>query len=184
MTRPKRSMRAGTPAPDAAEVEAALVAAERKAKIGAICGSISNGTLVQDACREAGITRTTLFRWCEADATLRNAYAHAREGQAHAIAEDAVRISDGTDDETFAQAQAIDAEAGRLVALGDPLARQKIAALESGVIQRAKLRVDTRKWLASKIAPRHYGERQQVEHTGQDGGPVELRVRFLRETRP
>lgn len=33
------------------------------------------------------------------------------------------------------------------------------------VVQRAKLRVDTRKWLLSKLAPKRYGERLQVEAT-------------------
>lgn len=30
-------------------------------------------------------------------------------------------------------------------------------------IQRSKVRIDTRKWLASKLAPKIYGDRQQVE---------------------
>lgn len=34
-------------------------------------------------------------------------------------------------------------------------------------VQRAKLRVDTRKWLMSKMAPKRYGDKQEVEHTGQ-----------------
>ena len=33
------------------------------------------------------------------------------------------------------------------------------------VVQRAKLRVDTRKWLLSKLAPKRYGDRLQVDAT-------------------
>jgi hypothetical protein len=33
-------------------------------------------------------------------------------------------------------------------------------------ISRSKLRVDTRKWLMSKLAPKKYGEKQQVELSG------------------
>jgi len=33
------------------------------------------------------------------------------------------------------------------------------------VINRAKLRVDTRKWLLSKLAPKRYGDRLQVDAT-------------------
>jgi hypothetical protein len=38
---------------------------------------------------------------------------------------------------------------------------------------KARLRVDARKWLASKLAPKKYGDRQQLEHTGKDGGPIQ-----------
>lgn len=51
-------------------------------------------------------------------------------------------------------------------------------------VQVAKLRVDTRKWAASKVLPKVYGERQQIEHTGENGGAVahELVVRFVPAT--
>lgn len=39
--------------------------------------------------------------------------------------------------------------------------------------QRARLRVDTRKWLMSKIAPKRFGDRTQHELTGRDGGPIQ-----------
>jgi hypothetical protein len=40
-------------------------------------------------------------------------------------------------------------------------------------IQRSKLRVDTRKWVASKLKPKKYGDRQTFEHTGKDGGAIQ-----------
>lgn len=40
--------------------------------------------------------------------------------------------------------------------------------------QRSRLRVDTRKWLLSKMLPKVYGDKQQMEHTGADGGPVRM----------
>jgi hypothetical protein len=39
--------------------------------------------------------------------------------------------------------------------------------------QRARLRVDTRKWLMSKIAPKRFGDRTQHELTGRNGGPIQ-----------
>ena len=41
-----------------------------------------------------------------------------------------------------------------------------IADDESEDVQRSRLKVDTRKWLASKLKPKRYGERQHIEHTG------------------
>ena len=42
----------------------------------------------------------------------------------------------------------------------------------SAAVQRDRLRVDTRKFLMGKLAPRIYGDKQTVEHTG----TVEQRV--------
>lgn len=38
--------------------------------------------------------------------------------------------------------------------------------------QRDRLRLDARKWLMSKIAPKKYGERVELEHSGKDGAPI------------
>lgn len=40
--------------------------------------------------------------------------------------------------------------------------------------QKTKLRVDTRKWLMSRILPKKYGDKLVQEHTGPDGGPIEF----------
>jgi hypothetical protein len=42
--------------------------------------------------------------------------------------------------------------------------------------QRARLRVDTRKWVISKILPKIYGDKQTHEVTGADGAPLEVNV--------
>ena len=41
---------------------------------------------------------------------------------------------------------------------------------------RARLMVDTRKWLMAKMAPRKYGDKITNEHSGPDGGDIPLRV--------
>ena len=46
----------------------------------------------------------------------------------------------------------------------------------SDEVARNRLRVDTRKWFVSKIAPRTYGDRTQHEVTGAAGGPLTIRV--------
>ena len=40
--------------------------------------------------------------------------------------------------------------------------------------QRARLRVDARKWLMSKLAPKKYGDRVAQELSGPDGGPIPI----------
>jgi len=39
-------------------------------------------------------------------------------------------------------------------------------------VQRSKLRVDTRRWLAAKLAPAKYGEASSLEITGPGGGAI------------
>jgi transposase-like protein len=41
---------------------------------------------------------------------------------------------------------------------------------------RARLMVDTRKWLMAKMAPRKYGDKITNEHSGPDGGDIPLKV--------
>jgi hypothetical protein len=41
-------------------------------------------------------------------------------------------------------------------------------------VQRAKLKIDTMKWVASKLKPKKYGDFKAVELTGADGGPVQI----------
>jgi hypothetical protein len=42
--------------------------------------------------------------------------------------------------------------------------------------QKGRLQVDTRKWLLSKALPKIYGEKIVQEHTGPEGGPLEVKV--------
>jgi hypothetical protein len=37
---------------------------------------------------------------------------------------------------------------------------------------RARVRMDARKWAASKLAPKKYGDKLTQEHVGGDGGPL------------
>ena len=45
-------------------------------------------------------------------------------------------------------------------------------------VQRAKLKIDARKWVAARMKPKRWGDRQQLEHTGADGAPLNIRVEY------
>lgn len=89
--------------------------------------------------------QTTVFRWLAENEEFRKQYAHAREIQAETLADEILEIADApnvtTNPET-GEAEVRDA-------------------------QRDRLRVDARKWLAGKLAPKKYGDK--VAHVG--GGP-------------
>lgn len=46
---------------------------------------------------------------------------------------------------------------------------------------RARVRVDARKWVAAKLKPRSYGDRLDLNHAGKDGGPLEFLVKVERD---
>lgn len=46
-------------------------------------------------------------------------------------------------------------------------------------VQRDRLRVDTRKWIASKIVPKKYGDKLTTEHTGEGGGPIITKIEIV-----
>jgi len=91
---------------------------------------------------------------------FRQQYALAREVQAEHHIDEIVEIADdGTND--YMEKRNAD---GALVGW-----------TENGEnVQRSRLRVDTRKWAASKLAPKKYGDKQVDEHSGPDGGPITL----------
>lgn len=75
--------------------------------------------------------------------------------------------------EKYARARAIQA---------DKLAEATIDIADGeGDVQRDRLRVDARKWFASKVAPKKYGDKVQTEVTGANGGAVQTEtvVRFV-----
>lgn len=43
-----------------------------------------------------------------------------------------------------------------------------VAKIDSGMVAHARLMIDTRKWLASKLAPKIYGDKLQTEHSVSD----------------
>lgn len=42
-------------------------------------------------------------------------------------------------------------------------------------VQRAKLKIDARKWVAARMKPKSWGDRQALEHSGPGGGPIPIR---------
>ena len=80
-------------------------------------------------------------------------YARAREVQAEVLADELTDIADDASGDTTM------GEKGRVIT-------------DHEHIQRSRLRIDTRKWIASKLLPKRYGDKIVQEHTGPDGGPV------------
>lgn len=87
---------------------------------------------------------TTIFRWLGDNEKFREQYAHAKAQQMTAMGEEILEIADQYSPEAD--------------------------VLQPDHIQRARLRIDTRKWLMSKCAPKVYGDR--ITHAGDAENPV------------
>lgn len=84
--------------------------------------------------------KSTVFKWLARHEGFSDQYAKAQEERTSAFAEEILDISDQYDN------------------LSDKLDVEHI--------QRAKLRIDTRKWLMSKMAPKRYGDKVETVHSG------------------
>ncbi len=93
----------------------------------------------------------TIFRWLKDNKEFREQYARAKEESTDAMAEDVLDIADDSTND-FMEKE-----------MGDG---KTIEVVNQENIQRARLRVDTRKWLMSKMKPKKYGDKMDVTSDG------------------
>ncbi len=142
-----------------------------------LCERIARGEMLHDVCRDLGCDRSTPWRWAQADPVFAREYFAARVMGAHAIAEEAQRVADGADLVTgFYEAViewAVSQEVDRNIAA--PL----LNVLRNAEVQLRKLRIDTLRWRASKIAPANYGRAAEDTPASASGDTENGRVRFI-----
>lgn len=119
-----------------------------------ICSRIAEGYTVRQIARELDCTHGAIFHWVAEDSDFAHQYARAKLAQADRFADELIEISDhGGNDWLRRENDA-----------GEP-----IEVPDHEHIQRSRLRVDTRKWLMSKFAPKKYGDKLELEHSGEMG---------------
>jgi hypothetical protein len=125
-----------------------------------ICAELSVGKSLRQICSADEMPdRSTVFRWLEKHREFRDQYARAREAQTEYWADEILEIADdGSND--WMERQRHNGESETVV--------------DHEHINRSRLRVDSRKWLMSKLAPKKYGDKVDLQHTGADGGPVQI----------
>lgn len=93
---------------------------------------------------------STVYKWLSTHTDFAEQYARAREAQAHLLAEEQVEIADDGRNDWM-----------------ERHGENNIGWQVNGEhVQRSKLRIDTRKWIASKLHPKVYGERTAVDLNG------------------
>lgn len=121
-----------------------------------ICARLAAGESLRGICRDDDMPdAATVFRWLASNddryTGFREQYARAREIQADALVDEILEISDDARNDWMERNNSD----------GQNIGWQ----LNGEHVQRSRLRVDSRKWFASKVAPKKYGDR--IEHTGE-----------------
>ena len=101
------------------------------------------------AARACGVDRSTIVSWCELFPEFEPHYARAKQQGIDALIEDTIEIGD------------------------EPPPLTGAGMVDNGAVSHAKLRIETRRWYAERLAPKRYGVLQKFEHTGANGGPIE-----------
>ena len=120
-----------------------------------ICEHIAQGKSLRTLAEMEGMPhQATIMAWLDGShPDFSEQYARAREAQADKLAEETLLIADESSQDTC-----VDADGN--------------VKTNTEAIQRSKLRVDTRKWLASKMAPKKYGDKVAIGGAD-DLGPVQ-----------
>lgn len=126
-----------------------------------ICDAIMEGRSLRQICGRDGFpSATTVFRWL-ADPNcreFREHYARAREAQAERMVDELLEIADNSASDFNVRRRA-STTTGRF---------------NREHVQRSKLRIETRKWILSKLLPKKYGTTVEVE-APPERPPIEVR---------
>ncbi len=123
-----------------------------------ICRRLALGESARQICRDDSMPAlSTLMKWVtDADKIgFSEQYARARDCQADFYADEIVDIADELAEDA-----------------------------DSNAIQRARLRVDSRKWKVARMSPRKYGDKQQVDHVSSDFSMQPTTVTLIAEPMP
>lgn len=126
-----------------------------------ICERLASGESLRSICKSAHMPDEKAVRYWAAqpDHPFSEHYIRAREIGYLAMADEILEIADdGSNDWMEREGKN-----------GEPA-----FVLNGEHVQRSRLRVDTRKWVLAKMLPKVFGDKQVLEHTGKDGGAIEI----------
>ena len=122
-----------------------------------ICSRMAEGESLRSICRDESMPAlSTVFLWVAKHSEFSEQYKLAMASRADAMFEDMIEIADdGRND---------------YIVNGEGEER-----FNTEHVQRSRLRLDTRKWMLSKMLPKKYGEKITDEIIGNDN-EIEIRV--------
>jgi hypothetical protein len=125
------------------------VDAETKGKI---IRDMMGGMSLSDVCRQKGYPhRSTVYDELAADAAFADMYARACEIRADHLLDELISIADTP---KIGEKRKIDADGSVEITEGD-------------MTEHRRLQVDARKWAIAKMAPKKYGDKLDLNHSGE-----------------
>ncbi len=140
--------------------------------------SLYNPKIAQDICKLIGTTSkslknlckenphwptmSTIFLWRINVPEFSELYTKARINRVEVYVDEIADIADDSSNDD------LETDAGKW-------------AQNTEWLNRSRLRIDTRKWYASKLAPKLYGDKLQTELTGKDGAALQVET-YQKET--
>lgn len=116
-----------------------------------ICERISMGESLRKIQKDEDMPcAASIFLWLRKHSDFLEHYTRAKEEQSDLLVEEILTIAD------------------------EPQPMTADGRIDNGAVQQARLRVDARKWVASKLKPKAYGDKVQQEVSGKDGGPLTI----------
>lgn len=117
-----------------------------------ICQQLAEGRSLKGICAEPEMpARSTVYDWLDVDGhEFLDKYARARARQADTFLDEIIEIADDSanDVEQMEIAPGV-----------------KVDRVNYEVINRSKVRIDSRKWFMSKVAPKKYGDSKAIDVT-------------------
>ncbi len=118
-----------------------------------VCAFIAEGMSMRSVCRNDDMPgMTTVFKWIRTNEEFAKQYARATEERTEALGEEILDIADDGSNDFM------------LITKGD----KEYNVEDREVTNRSRLRVDTRKWIMSKMKPKKYGDRIDLTTNGKD----------------
>jgi hypothetical protein len=130
----------------------------------AVCSLLIDGKSLRAACRELDVAPPTILLWTKNNKEFAEQYARAREIGYHLLADEIIEISDEADVEIVKNGQKEELD------------------LSATAISRNRLRVDSRKWMLSKMLPKIYGDKLDMNHGVQPDNPLSDLFKQLQNT--
>lgn len=118
-----------------------------------ICERLAMGESMRSISRDKNMpAMSTLFKWLRDYPEFEKQYLRAKAECADFFAEEIIEIADDATNDYMEQLDEEESKGWRF---------------NGEHVQRSRLRVDSRKWVASKLKPKRYGEK--IEHDVSDG---------------
>ena len=123
-----------------------------------LCEQLAEGVSMHRACEPDDMpSKRSVFRWLRTNEEFCHQYENAKAESADYLAEEMIEIADDGTNDYITKTNNDGSE---------------YEVVNSEHIQRSRLRIDARKWIASKLKPKKYGDK--TIHAGDEDNPIQI----------